>query len=152
MLTLVAGNAPLLVEIKDQDGDPRKDTLPLVDATLDTLGDYGGPVALMSFNPLAVAHGAQRRPDLAWGITTGADSPLWPEHPELDAALIQSPIDPRDYGGSFVSHGLHAHDAPWLAPLSDQGVTVLAWTIRSPQDERLARSFAANITFEGYRP
>lgn len=152
ILALVAGRVPLLIEIKDQGGDPKSATLPLVDAALDTLGDYTGPVAFMSFNPLAVAHGARRRPDLAWGITSGHDTPLWPDHPELDAALIRAPIDPRDHGASFLSHGLQQHDADWLAPLAAQGVPILSWTIRNPQDARLARSFATNITFEGYLP
>lgn len=151
-LNLVAGRVPLLIEIKDQGGDPRQSTLPLVDATLASIGAEPGPVALMSFSPFAVAYGAQKRPDLAWGIITGHGDPLWPEHPDLDAALIQAPIDPRDYGGSFLSHGLHQHDAPWLAPLAKAGVAILAWTIRSPQDARLAQTFAANITFEGYLP
>ena len=152
VLALVAGAVPLLVEIKSQPGDPRTATLPLVEAALADLAGYAGPLALMSFNPFAVAHGARLRPDLAWGVTTGHGEPLWPDDPDLDRRLIQSAIDPRDWGGSFVSHGLWDAGAPWLPALAAAGVDILSWTIRSPADEARARRYAGNITFEGYRP
>lgn len=152
VLTLIDGRVPVVVEIKDQGGDPRHDTHALVDLTLDALSQYGGPFALMSFNPFAVAYGAARRPDLTWGLTTGASKPLWSDHPDLDAALIQSPIDPRDYGASFMSHNLAKGTALLLSGLRDVDFPILAWTIRSPQDAQRAASYAANITFEGYLP
>ena len=56
ILTLVAGRVPLLVELKDQtlrmdDTDGRLEA-----ATAAALQGYGGPVAIMSFNPHCLAH------------------------------------------------------------------------------------------------
>lgn len=151
-MDLVAGRVPLLIEIKDQSGPPKTATNALTTAVIETLQDYTGPVAIMSFNPFAMAHGASIAPELAWGITTGHGNPLWVEYPDLDAEVIQAPIDPRTWGGCFISHGLHGADDPWLAGLRDEGVPILSWTIRSLADEAKARGFATNITFEGYLP
>ncbi|MBE3640609.1 glycerophosphodiester phosphodiesterase family protein [Mangrovicoccus algicola] len=151
-LDLVAGRVPLLVEIKSQPGSPAIATNALVEAALAALDGYEGAVAVMSFNPFAVAHGVMIRPDLPWGITTGHGPGLFPEHPDTDAAITGGATDPRDYGAAFVSHGLRAQDAPWIGDLRRAGVPVLAWTIRSPEEEAMARGFAANITFERYRP
>ncbi|WP_138469745.1 glycerophosphodiester phosphodiesterase family protein [Poseidonocella sp. HB161398] len=151
-LDLVAGRVPLLVELKSQPGSPVTATAKLAELALAALDGYRGEVAVMSFNPYAVAHGAMLRPDLAWGVTTGHGPGLFPQDPALDAQITGGPLDPRDYGGCFISHGLHAAEATWIGPLRAAGLPVLAWTVRSPEDEVLARRFAANITFEGYRP
>ncbi|MEM8553754.1 MAG: glycerophosphodiester phosphodiesterase family protein [Pseudomonadota bacterium] len=152
VLATVGDQTPILIEIKDQGGDPKTGTLALAEQVASEVAAHGGPVAIMSFNPFAVAHGAMRHPDLVWGITTGHGTPLWPDHLELDRAVIATGINPKDWGASFISHGLSHANAHWLPSLRAKGTPILSWTIRTPQQEAQARSFAANITFEGYRP
>ena len=55
VLDLVAGQVPLLIEIKDQDGANGPNVGPLEEAVAKTLNGYSGPVALMSFNPHSMA-------------------------------------------------------------------------------------------------
>ena len=54
-LALVAGRVPLLIEIKDQDGNMGCNVGPLEEAVAAALESYDGDVAVMSFNPNAVA-------------------------------------------------------------------------------------------------
>ncbi|WP_172329712.1 glycerophosphodiester phosphodiesterase family protein [Mangrovicoccus sp. HB161399] len=151
-LALVAGRVPLLIELKSQPGAPCVATNKLAELALAALAGYPGEVALMSFNPFAIAHGAALRPDLCWGITTGHGPGLFPEDPETDARITGRALDPRDYGAGFLSHGIREGRAPWLSALKAAGLPILAWTVRSPEEEAEARRFAANITFERYRP
>ena len=50
----------------------------------------------------------------------------------------------------FISQDWRALTAPRVAELRAAGVPVLCWTVRSPEDEAVAREVAHNITFEGY--
>lgn len=152
VLDRVSGRVPLLVEVKDQPGDPQTSCLALTEAVLGAISGYAGPLAVMSFNPFVTAHGAALRPDVPWGVTTGDDAPLWPGHPDLEEQVLTPPVDPRRFGGSFLSHGRTALGDPWLSGLMHDGVDLLCWTIRSPEEEAEARRIAANITFEGYLP
>ncbi len=72
MLELVAGQVPLLIEIKDQDGNMGPNVGPLEQAVVDALQGYDGPVAVMSFNPNSVAAIASLSPDTPRGIVTSA--------------------------------------------------------------------------------
>ena len=72
VLALVAGQVPLLIEIKDQDGANGPNVGPLEAAVAGVLERYAGPLAVMSFNPHAVAAMARCAPDLPRGLTTSA--------------------------------------------------------------------------------
>lgn len=150
-LALVAGRAPLLVELKDQSGDMSGTDGALERATVAALMGYRGPVALMSFNPHSIACLADIAPDLPRGIVTSSWGPD-------DAATVGTEGCDRlraipDYDrtqSSFISHELADLDRPRVSELKAQGARVLTWTVRSPTDEALARRIAHNITFEGY--
>jgi glycerophosphoryl diester phosphodiesterase len=158
VLDLIAGRVPLLIEIKDQSGQMGPDMGTLPQATAQALQGYGGPVALMSFNPHAVGQMARLAPDVPRGLTTWE----WPpEHmPPTTTPDGQALADRRahlaaiaDYdavGASFISHHWRDLAAPRVAQLQGQGAAVLCWTIRDAQTEALARRVAGNITFEGY--
>ena len=58
--------------------------------------------------------------------------------------------DYDDVRAHFISHEAQDLDRPRVAQLKSQGVAVLCWTIRSPEQEAQARRIADNVTFEGY--
>jgi glycerophosphoryl diester phosphodiesterase len=151
VLALVAGQVPLLVEIKDQDGAMGPDVGALEAAAARALAGYAGPVALMSFNPHSVAALAALAPDTPRGITTcayqGADAE---QLPEARLASLRDIADFDRTGACFISHDWRDLSAPRVAELRAAGVPVLCWTVRSPEDEAVARAVAHNITFEGY--
>ncbi|MCB2124566.1 MAG: phosphodiesterase [Rhodobacteraceae bacterium] len=151
MLALVAGRVPLLIEIKDQDGDMGPGVGPLEGAVAGTLRGYAGPVAVMSFNPHSVAALAEAAPAIPRGLTTSAyaaeDWPLLT--PRVRDRLREIP-DYDAVGASFLSHEAADLARPRVADLKARGAAVLCWTIRSPGAEAEARRVADNVTFEGY--
>lgn len=151
VLRLVAGRVPLLLEIKDQDGRLGPNVGDLQDRVALGLKGYAGPVAVMSFNPQAVAAFTRAAPDIPAGlISCGFDEDEWPMLDEETRARLATIPDFEKSGASFVAHDVADLANPALAALKNGGVPVLAWTVRTPQQEALARATAANITFEGY--
>ncbi|MBS9715405.1 glycerophosphodiester phosphodiesterase family protein [Pseudohalocynthiibacter aestuariivivens] len=151
VLDLVAGRAPLLVELKDQDGEMGPNIGPLEQAVVNALIGYEGPVALMSFNPHSVAKLAELAPHLPRGLVTEG----WTDKDTqmIPAARRQILRDIPDYdrvGACFISHEAADLSRPRVAELKASGAHILCWTIRSPEAEAEARKIADNITFEGY--
>lgn len=152
ILALVDGQAPLLIELKDQDGALGEDVGVLEAAVAKCLARYKGPVAVMSFNPYSVLAMQTLAPYIPRGLVTEAfKSSDWDAPPDRLRSLTA--IEDFDrVGASFISHDhpdLH-NDA--VTALKARGVPILCWTIKSPQEEAVARRIADNITFEGYFP
>ncbi len=150
-LALVAGQAPLLIEIKDQSLTMSETDGRLEAGIAALLAAYKGPVAVMSFNPHSIAHMARLVPAIPRGLTTSAyNAEDWaPLSPAVCAHLRQIPdYDPTL--SSFISHEATDLARPRVAELKSQDATILCWTIRSPPAEAEARLIADNVTFEGY--
>jgi len=158
VLRTVAGRVPLLIEVKDQSGSLGPVNGALEQATVRALEGYQGPVALMSFNPHSVAALAEAAPHLPRGLTTYAfpnsDFPQAEGNPELEArrAALAAIADYDRTGAVFISHHWRDLARPRVAELKAQGAVILSWTIRSPEEEAVARQIAQNITFEHYSP
>ena len=148
MLDQVAGQVPLLIEIKDQDGAMGPNVGALEKAVAREVAGYAGPLALMSFNPHAVAALATLCPGIPRGLTTWewTDTGL----PEAVVARLVAIDDFDRTGASFISHHHTDLARPRVAELKTQGIPVLCWTIRTPGEEAQARRIADGITFEGY--
>ena len=152
-LARVRGRAPLLIELKDQDGALGPNVGALEEATLAALAGYSGDVALMSFNPHCVAALAALAPHLPRGLTTCDYAPQdWPTIPRARLSELASIPDFARTGASFISHQASDLASPHVAALKARKVPVLCWTIRSEQAEAQARQLADNVTFEGYLP
>lgn len=151
VLALVAGRAPLLIEIKDQDGTLGPDVGPLERAVTAALHGYQGPVALMSFNPHAVLACATLAPDVPRGLVTDPFTAAdWPTVPAATRDRLRMVPDYTAAGCDFISHNRKDLAALRVSELKQNGTKVLCWTIRSPSQETEARQVADNITFEGY--
>jgi len=150
-LELVDGKAPLLIEIKDQDGRLGKDIGPIGEDIAHCLAAYKGLVAVMSYNPFAVADVAARLPDLSVGlVTSGFKDPMWRVLPDQRRDSLISISDFDRIGASFVSHNKDDLASSHVARLKARGIPILCWTIRDRAQEVKARKIADNITFEGY--
>lgn len=153
ILDIVGGRVPLLIEMKDQSGGTGNAPDELERAVAHDLATYGGPVAVMSFNPFMVANIAKRAPGVPRGLTT--DGYAAKEWPDLTSDTLKSLREMEAFdqvGACFISHDMHDLKAPRVAELRARGVPILCWTVKSPEDEVLARRVAHNITFEGYIP
>lgn len=151
VLALVAGRVPLLIELKDQQGEMGPTDGRLERSVAQALHGYEGAVGLMSFNPHSVIAMAGLCPDIPRGIVTSAFVPqFWPELPELVRARLRGIPDYDAAQASFISHEVHDLKNPRVARLKEGGATILCWTVRSARQEAIARRIADNITFEGY--
>ncbi len=150
VLELIAGRVPLLVEIKDQDGGMGSDVGPLEQATAQALKGYQGDLAVMSFNPHAVARMAELLPNVPRGLVTSAyryeDWPL----PKATCDHLREIPDYDRVGACFISHEVGDLPRARVADLKAAGAMVCCWTVRDEAQEATARQIADNITFEGY--
>ena len=151
VLDQVAGRVPLVVEIKDQDGAMGPNVGPLEAQVAQALAAYEGPVAVMSFNPHAVAEMARIAPQIPRGLVSDDYSDEdWPTIPRARRAELRRIPDFDRVGASFISHNQSQLSSPAVAALKARDVPILCWTVRSPEQEAEARKIADQITFEGY--
>lgn len=151
ILDLVAGRVPLLIELKDQTLRMAETDGRLEQATARALAPYGGPVALMSFNPHMIARMATLAPGLPRGLTTSAyEYDDWAPLPPETCDRLRPIPDYDRTASSFISHEASDLTRPRVAELAAQGAAILCWTIKSPAQEAEARRIARNVTFEQY--
>lgn len=151
-----AGTAPLLVEIKRQHDEVGVGPLEARAAELIAahLAACGGSVAVMSFDPRAVAWFHEHAPAIPRGLVSM----------DWDRDADGEGLDPVTRAGltamaSFEASGCSFCSYRWrdlptgrTRALREAGLPVLCWTTRSPQDDAAARPHVDNVTFEGYRP
>jgi glycerophosphoryl diester phosphodiesterase len=151
ILALIAGRVPLLIEIKDQTGVMGQSDGQLEASLAQDLAGYRGDVAVMSFNPHCVAQMARLLPQVSRGLTTSAyDAADWAPLPAAVGNILRDIPDYDQVEASFISHEAADLARPRVAALRRQGADILCWTIKSAEEEALAREYAQNITFEGY--
>ena len=151
VLAMISGQVPLVIEIKDQDGAMGPNVGTLEAATCAALTDYKGDVALMSFNPHAVAACGEHAPHIPRGIVTSSyEAMFWPEVPQTTRDALRGIPDYGRTGSCFISHEATDLDRPRVAELKSMGAQLLCWTIRSAEQEANARRIVDNVTFEGY--
>lgn len=150
VLRIVAGQVPLVIELKDQDGAMGPDIGTLEQATADALVGYTGLVAVMSFNPHSMAHMAEILPNVPRGIVTCAYRyEEWPL-PHETCDYLRTIPDYDRVGACFISHEVNDLATTRVAVLKGQGAMICCWTVRDAGQEAIARKVADNITFEGY--
>jgi glycerophosphoryl diester phosphodiesterase len=151
LLSLVDGRVPLLLEVKStwtREGKFEANIAAMLAA-------YKGPVAVMSFDPHAlaafhkvaeslprglVAERFNRRDDWTW-LTAGERFAM--RH--LLSAAIAWP--------HFIAYDIGA--LPALAPLIAQnlfGLPLLTWTVRTDEERERALRYADAMIFEGIKP
>lgn len=151
VLAMVAGQVPMLIEIKDQTDSMSETDGRLEAATAAALVGYQGPVAVMSFNPHSIAHMAHLAPDVLRGLTTAAyDHAGWAPLSPARCDELREISDYDRVGACFISHEAADLHRPRVLDLKSKGAAVLTWTIRSAKAEAAAREVAQNVTFENY--
>jgi glycerophosphoryl diester phosphodiesterase len=149
LCALVAGRAPLLIEVKSHfDGDRR-----LVARMAHVLASYKGPVAGMSFDPDQLLALRERMPGLVRGIIAQRtyDDDYWKKlTPEQRNSMLYLRHAFRTQP-HFVSYWINElpAPAPWIAR-NILGCPLLTWTIRTPEQRALAAKWADAPIFEGY--
>ncbi len=148
---LVAGRVTLVIELKSGRAGDRR----LADRAAAVLSAYGGPAAVMSFDPEQIVSLRTSAPRLPRGIVAEG----WSGHLDLGRIF--------DRGQQAWAHGREAlraqpqfiaysvKDLPAALPLAVRhlfGMPLLTWTVRSIADRQRAARWADQMIFEGFRP
>lgn len=152
MLDLVAGQVPILVEIKSEWAPPEREFLA---AVADVLGPYRGPYAVMSFDPAIVALMRELLPEAPRGIVSGLyDAQWWPGKLDADRAfrlshLLESgPAEP-----DFFAYHVKALPTPVTRFVREAlGIPLFTWTVRTAADLAVAARWADAPIFEDIDP
>lgn len=147
-LECIGRRALALIELKVLGGEEG----PLEHAVAEALGHYGGPIAVLSFNPKTVGWFAEARPDVVRGLNSMAyhDAANWPLSPDQRRGLME--LDHFHVAQPhFLSLGLDMLPSPSAKALRAQGVPVVCWTVRSRAQWAQASAWCDNLMFEGWR-
>lgn len=138
ILALVAGRAPLLIEMKA----PDRKVAALCRAVLRALRNYAGDAAIMSFNPEVGRWFACHAPHVTRGlVVTEEGKKGWRGRVERGLALRRARPD-------FLAYDIRDLPSPFAAAARAAGLPVLTWTVRNRRDEEAASIYADQIIHE----
>ena len=137
VLKLIAGRAPLLIEVKSP--DRRVDALS--GAVLAALSGYIGPVAVMSFNPEIGRWFARNAPEVLRGLVVTEAGRRWRGRLTRPLALWRARPD-------FLAYDVRDLPSRFAAKQRKRGLPVLTWTCRSEADRARAALHADQIIYE----
>jgi len=150
ILEAVAGRSPLFLELKSPwTGDRR-----LEKAVARILAGYSGPVAVMSFDPLALREIRRLSPHLPRGLVAGR---FVASEEHTVPARYRFAYRHLLAAGVVLPHFI-AYDVkglPASAPLMIRhafGVPLLTWTVRTEDEREIAARWADQMIFEGFNP
>jgi len=138
ILALVAGRAPLLIELKS----PERRAAALSRAVDRALTGYKGPVAVMSFNPEVGHWFARHAARLPRGLVVSEAGKGWRGIVQRHFALWRARPD-------FLAYDIRDLPSRFAAAQRATGMKVVAWTCRSLEDRARAAEHANQIIYEG---
>ncbi len=140
LLDIVAGEEPLLVEIKVDSG---QSVAILCRAVERDLTDYSGKVAVMSFDPRVGAWFARHAPGIARGlIVTEKGRRGFEESAKRHISLWYS-------RPQFLAYDVRDLPSPFAASQRSRGLPVLTWTVSSSELRDRAKAHADAPIAEG---
>ena len=147
-LECVAGQSPLLIEIKVPNGG----RIGRLEARIaELLAGYTGPFAVQSFNPASVAWFVENTP----GFIRGQIAQNFVSRPEPGMAWAQRLAWGKLWSSSrsqphFVSYNVRDLPSPPIRDVRRRGIPLLCWTVRTPAQLVTARAWADSFIFEGF--
>ncbi len=151
LLDLVEGRVPLLLEVKStwaREGQFEAQIAAMLAA-------YTGPVAVMSFDPHALAAFRKVAPELPRGLVAERfdRSEHWPALTAGERFAMRHLLSAAIAWPQFIAYDIEA--LPALAPLIARnvfGLPLLTWTVRNEAQRERAMRYADAMIFEGIGP
>src|SRR5579872_586398 len=147
VLTEVGHRAMVHIELKIGAGEVG----PLERRVHEILIDHNGPIAVIGFNPYSHAWFAQRHPDIFRGLDSfsysddGSRKMAYEQrraYARLEHVAIAKP--------HFLALGMDMLPSARADEYRTDGMPVVAWTVRSPEEWARVRDHCDNLIFEGY--
>ena len=153
LLELVASREPLLVEIKSEWDAPDPRFLQSIAALS---AAYRGPLALMSFDPAVMVAVKELAPGVPRGIVSGLYEGQGWWRDKLDekrAYALSHFLESRPAAPDFYAYDVKALPTPVARFVREVvGLPLLTWTVRTPEQRKIAARWADAPIFEGYEP
>ncbi|MBR0831199.1 glycerophosphodiester phosphodiesterase [Bradyrhizobium manausense] len=151
LCAMVAGRAPLVIEVKSHFKGDRK----LVARMAEVLASYDGPAVGMSFDPDQVLALRELIPSRPRGIVAQRtyDDGHWTKltQEQRDSMLyLRHGLQTQPHFVAFSVNHLPA-PAPWIAR-NVFGCPLLTWTVRTAEQRAAAAKYADQMIFEGFVP
>jgi glycerophosphoryl diester phosphodiesterase len=151
LLAQVGGYVPLVLEVKStwtRDGAFETNIA-------QELSGYAGPVAVMSFDPYAVAAFLKCAPALPRGLVAGRfdDTEHWQGLSPIRRFAMRHLLTSAFAQPHFIAYDVKA--LPAVAPLVAKalfGLPLLAWTVKTEAERTRALRYADAVIFEGIEP
>ena len=140
---MVAGQVPLLIEIKSRRGYDVETTCLKV---RDALYGYDGHHGVMSFDPRASRWLRRNSPETLRGLVIRED-----EHGYTQKAW-QRRLALWIAQPEFIAYHIAALPNAWVAGLQERGMPVTTWTVKSDDERTRAAAHADAPIFEGDVP
>ena len=137
ILALIAGQAPLLIEVKA----PNREVGALCGAVSGALGGYKGPVAVMSFNPEVGHWFAKHDPARLRGLVVTEDRKPWKGWLKRRLSLWRSKAD-------FLAYDIRDLPSRFAGSARRRGLRVTTWTVRTLTERARAAEHADQIIYE----
>ena len=132
LLAEVSATVPLLIELKCRNHNAAA----LSRAVVDQLGDYPGPVGVMSFESVVGKWLARHAPHIRRGLVISRN-----------ASALDRWRGIRSSAAHFLAIDCDVIERPWTAR-ERQSKWVYSWTIRSPSDRQTAEIHADALIWE----
>ena len=148
VLSMVDGRVPLLIEIKEDAGK-----YAVSDAVAEIMKGYNGPYIIESFNPLSLGNIKKKLPKATRGFLSQRFL-AEPEYRKPLYFLLQCLLTNRISSPAFIAYNHeHASSIPLRIMRGLFGTVTYAWTVRSPEEEKLAYKHGFDsVIFENYIP
>jgi len=146
-LALVGRRAMVHVELKTPFGHVG----PLEQRTHEILIDHAGPVCVIGFNPYSHAWFAERFP----GVLRGLDSYSYAKAPQMNAEQRKAFANLEHVAIAkphFLALGLDMLPSERAARYRADGMPIVAWTVKRPEQWAAVRDGCDNLIFEGFTP
>ncbi|MDB5495342.1 MAG: glycerophosphoryl diester phosphodiesterase [Phenylobacterium sp.] len=146
-LALVGRRALVQVELKT----PYGQVGPLEQRVHEIIIDHAGPVCVIGFNPYSHAWFAEHFP----GVLRGLDSYSYERAPQMTEAQRKSFAALEHVAIAkphFLALGLDMLPSEKAARYRAEGLPIVAWTVRKPEQWDAVREGCDNLIFEGFRP
>ncbi|QFT76129.1 glycerophosphodiester phosphodiesterase family protein [Erythrobacter sp. THAF29] len=140
LLEHIAGQVPLLIEIKSKRGYDVERTC---SAVRDLLQSYEGEHAVMSFDPRVARWFRRNSPQTPCGLVMRED-----EHGYTQKAW-QRRLAYWIAKPDFLAYHIAALPSRWVAGLRAKGLPILTWTVNSPETRARALLHADALISEG---
>jgi glycerophosphoryl diester phosphodiesterase len=151
LLEQVGARVPLVIEVKSR-WDARG---PFEKRIGGILAAYGGPAAVMSFDPNSVRAFKAQHPKLVRGMlgTRFEKDDHWGHLSAARRFVLRNLLEGFTLRPDFIAYDIKA--LPALAPMVARtlaGLPLLTWTVRTQAQRHTAERWADAVIFEGFRP